>query len=189
MHYLAIKGKQKLSGCVTISGAKNAALPLLTLTLLSKRAIVIDNIPEVADVKTLLQLLQNLGASFTCKDNVVRIDSTTASGYWAVTAEGLFQFGHSKDHRPDLPQVKVVVASLDPLGMPLVTQVLSGEKADDPLYIPAIAEVRAGVGQRGLLYVGDCKLMALATRAYLQAGGDLLPGSLRGGADTRGDVG
>jgi len=35
-----------------------------------------------------------------------------------------------------------------------------------------IDEVRAGVGQRGLLYVGDCKLMALATRAHLQAGGD-----------------
>lgn len=109
---------------------------------------------------------------YTLPSRCVRIDSTTASGYWRVTAEGLFQFGHSKDHRPDLPQVKVVVASLDPLGMPMVTQVLSGEKADDPLYIPAIDEVRAGVGQRGLLYVGDCKLMALATRAHLQTGGD-----------------
>jgi transposase len=109
---------------------------------------------------------------YTLPSRCVRIDSTTASGYWQVTAEGLFQFGHSKDHRPDLPQVKVVVASLDPLGMPLATQVLSGEKADDPLYIPAIDEVRAGVGQRGLLYVGDCKLMAVATRAHLQAGQD-----------------
>ena len=102
----------------------------------------------------------------------VRIDSTTASGRWAVTEEGLFQFGHSKDHRPDLPQVKVVLSTLDPLGMPVATQVVSGEKADDPLYIPAIDQVRAGVGQRGLLYVGDCKLMSLATRAHLQAGGD-----------------
>ena len=109
---------------------------------------------------------------YTLPSRCVRIDTTTASGYWEVTAEGLFQFGHSKDHRPDLPQVKVVVASLDPLGMPMVTQVLSGEKADDPLYIPAIDEVRAGVGQRGLLYVGDCKLMAVATRAHLHAGGD-----------------
>jgi transposase len=102
----------------------------------------------------------------------VRIDSTTTSGYWEVTAEGLFQFGHSKDHRPDLPQVKVVLAALDPLGMPLVTHVVSGEKADDPLYIPAIEAVRHGVGPRGLLYVGDCKMMALETRAFLQAGGD-----------------
>ena len=102
----------------------------------------------------------------------VREDTTSASGYWEVTEDGLFQFGHSKDHRPDLPQVKVMFATLDPLGLPLVTQVVSGAKADDPLYIPAIEQVRTGVGRRGLLYVGDCKLMALATRAYLVAGGD-----------------
>jgi len=64
MYYLAIQGKQKLSGSVSISGAKNAALPLLALTLLSKRKLTISNIPEVADVKTLLQLLSNLGATF-----------------------------------------------------------------------------------------------------------------------------
>jgi transposase len=102
----------------------------------------------------------------------VRLDTTSASGYWEVTADGVFQFGHSKDHRPDLPQVKVLLATLDPLGMPLVTQVVSGAKADDPLYIPAIDQVRTGVGRRGLLYVGDCKLLALATRAHLVAGGD-----------------
>lgn len=79
MQYLAIKGKQKLSGSVMISGAKNAALPLLTLTLLSKNPVMIHNIPEVADVKTLLQLLQNLGARFTCKDNLAMVDSTTVN--------------------------------------------------------------------------------------------------------------
>ena len=36
---------------------------------------------------------------------------------------------------------------LDPLGMPVATQVVSGEKADDPLYVPAIAQVRQGLGQ------------------------------------------
>ncbi len=79
MHYLAIQGQQKLSGSVMISGAKNAALPLLTLTLLSNRPIEIENIPEVADVKTLLQLLKNLGATFTCKNNVALVDSTTVN--------------------------------------------------------------------------------------------------------------
>ena len=34
----------------------------------------------------------------------VRLDTTSASGYWEVTADGVFQFGHSKDHRPDLPR-------------------------------------------------------------------------------------
>lgn len=109
---------------------------------------------------------------YNLKPKCVRIDSTTASRYGQVTPDGLFQLGHSKDHRPDLPQVKVVLSTLDPLGMPVVTQAVSGEKADDPLYIPAINRVRAGVAQSGLLYVGDCKLMALATRAHLQAGND-----------------
>jgi transposase len=102
----------------------------------------------------------------------VRLDSTTASGYWTVTEDGLFQFGHSKDHRPDLPQVKVMLSALDPMGLPVATDVVSGHRADDPLYIPAIARVREGLQQRGLLYVGDCKLGALDTRACVQAGGD-----------------
>jgi len=109
---------------------------------------------------------------YDLKAEVVRVDSSTASGYGSVTEDGLFQFGHSKDHRPDLPQVKVVQSVLDPFGMPVATQVVSGEKADDPLYIPAIRQVREGLGRRGLVYVGDCKLMSLDNRAYIQAGGD-----------------
>lgn len=102
----------------------------------------------------------------------VRLDSTAASGYGRVTEDGLFQFGHSKDHRPDLPQVKVMLSTLDPLGLPVATQVVSGEQADDPLYIPAITQVRASLGRRGLLYIGDCKMAAVGTRAFVHAGGD-----------------
>ena len=102
----------------------------------------------------------------------VRLDSTTLSGYWEVSEDGLFQFGHSKDRRPDLPQVKVMLATLDPLGLPLACDVLAGQRADDPLYLPAIARVRASLVQRGLLYLGDCKMAALETRAGVHAGGD-----------------
>jgi transposase len=109
---------------------------------------------------------------YDLKAELVRVDSTTASGYVSVSEDGLFQFGHSKDHRPDLPQVKVMQSTLDPFGMPLVTQVVSGEKADDRLYLPAIQQVRQGLKKRGVLYVGDCKLMSLDNRAYIQAGGD-----------------
>ena len=72
-----------------------------------------------------------------------------------MTSEGLFQLGHSKDHRPDLPQVKINLSVLDPLGLPLSTTVVSGERADDPLYVPEIQRVQASVGRRGLTYVGD----------------------------------
>jgi transposase len=102
----------------------------------------------------------------------VRIDTTTGSGYWQVTEDGLFQRGYSKDHRPDLPQLKVVLATLDPMGMPVATQVVAGDNADDPLYIPAIDQVRAGVASRGLLYIGDCKMMSWETRLHLVAGHD-----------------
>jgi transposase len=78
-------------------------------------------------------------------------DSTSASAYATVTDRGLFQFGHSKDARPDLPQVKVMQAVLDPLGMPLATDVVSGERADDPWYMPCIERVQASRGRHGLL--------------------------------------
>jgi transposase len=118
------------------------------------------------------ELMGQLVRVYDLQAHCVRIDSTTASSYADVNEEGLLQLGHSKDHRPDLPQLKVVLASLDPLGMPLATDVLSGERADDPLYLPVIARVRAGLQQRGLLYVGDCKMAALQTRACIHAQGD-----------------
>jgi transposase len=102
----------------------------------------------------------------------VHVDSTTASAYASVSEEGLFQFGHSKDHRPDLPQVKVMQAVLDPLGMPLATDVVSGERADDPLYVPCIQRVQASLGRSGLLFVGDCKMAAQDTRTFIALAGD-----------------
>ena len=116
-------------------------------------------------------LTQQLLRVYDLQPQRVRLDSPTASGYWGVTEDGLFQLGHSKDHRPDLPQVKVMLAALDPLGMPVATDVVPGQCADDPLYVPAITRVRTSVARRGLLYVGDCKMGALETRAFLQAGG------------------
>jgi transposase len=101
-----------------------------------------------------------------------RLDRPTANGPWRVSEEGRFPCGQSQDHRPDRPQVKIMVSALEPLGMPVATDVVPGQRADAPLDIPAITRVREGLGQRGLLYVGDGKRAALETRACLQAGGD-----------------
>jgi len=98
--------------------------------------------------------------------DVIRCDATTVSGAHEVTEGGLLQFGHSKDD-PTRPQIKVMMGSLDPLGMPLATDVLSGERADDGLYIPIIERIRSGLNKTGLLFVGDCKMSALATRAHV----------------------
>jgi transposase len=98
--------------------------------------------------------------------DVIRCDATTVSGDHEVTEGGLLQFGQSKDD-PSRPQIKVMMGSLDPLGMPLSTDVLSGERADDGLDIPVIDRIRAGLSTSGLLFVGDCKMSALDTRAHI----------------------
>lgn len=103
---------------------------------------------------------------YALPQDMIRCDATTVSGDHEVTAGGLLQFGHSKDD-PTRPQIKVMMGSLDPLGMPLSTDVLSGERADDGLYIPVIDRIRRGLHKSGLLFVGDCKMSALDTRAYI----------------------
>jgi len=117
-------------------------------------------------------ITRNLLRVYALEASTVRIDTTSASGYWGVTAGGLFQFGHSKDHRPDLPQVKVALSTLDPLGLPVATDVLEGHRADDPVYIPSVERVRKTLKKKGLLYVGDAKMAALDTRAFIAAGLD-----------------
>jgi transposase len=104
--------------------------------------------------------------------DTVRIDTTTANSYADVLSEqGLLQFGHSKDD-PDRPQLKIAAGVLDPLGMPLVTAVVPGNSTDDPLYVPVIQAVQQSFGVGGRTYVGDCKMAALATRAFVAAGQD-----------------
>jgi transposase len=103
---------------------------------------------------------------YDLSEDVVRCDATTVSGEHDVTDGGLVQFGHSKDD-PTRPQIKVMMGALDPLGMPLATDVLSGERADDGLYIPLIERIEARLHRTALLFVGDCKMSALATRAYV----------------------
>ncbi|WP_373545875.1 IS1634 family transposase [Chamaesiphon sp.] len=109
---------------------------------------------------------------YDLKPERVRLDSTSVSGFWDENKEGLFRYGHSKDHRPDLPQMKLMMATLDPLGLPIASEIVAGNSADDPLYEPAIAQVRKTLGQRGMLYVGDCKMGSSGTRYFIQAGND-----------------
>ncbi|EOH3573677.1 TPA: UDP-N-acetylglucosamine 1-carboxyvinyltransferase [Campylobacter jejuni] len=69
MTYLEIEGTNHLSGNVAISGAKNAALPLIVSSILAKNEVKINNVPNVADIKTLISLLENLGAKVNFQNN------------------------------------------------------------------------------------------------------------------------
>jgi transposase len=102
----------------------------------------------------------------------VRLDATTSYGYHAIDEDGLMQLGHSKDHRPDLPQFKLMAAAAEPNGLFLAGDVHPGNAADDPLYLPLYRRVRTLLGRTGLLYAGDCKMAALETRAEMASRGD-----------------
>ena len=65
MDTIVIRGGAVLEGEVVVSGAKNAALPLLFSTLLTRERCVIRNVPMLADVRTALQVLRHLGARIT----------------------------------------------------------------------------------------------------------------------------
>jgi transposase len=118
------------------------------------------------------QLGQRLVRVYDLTSGTLRLDSTTAAVYHNAEGNTLFRHGHSKDRRPDLAQFKVMLASLDPLGMPVATLVVAGNQDDDGLYVPAIADARPVVGQGGRLYIGDAKMGARNTRAFIQADGD-----------------
>jgi len=77
MDYLQIKRVNSLNGNIKISGAKNASLPLIAMTILAKHSVSINNLPHVADINTLLKLLSNLGAKFKRDDNTTIVDTTS----------------------------------------------------------------------------------------------------------------
>ena len=120
------------------------------------------------------QVGQNLIQAYALPTEVARYDTTSFSVYHAAPEEGqgkgLLNFGHSKDHRADLVQFKQGLGSLDPAGVPLFTNTVGGQAADDPLYLPAWQEMVKTIGHTHFLYVADCKAAALATRAAIDHG-------------------
>ncbi|MCP4302916.1 MAG: UDP-N-acetylglucosamine 1-carboxyvinyltransferase [Gammaproteobacteria bacterium] len=78
MDKLLIEGGVTLSGSVTISGAKNAALPILAGTLLASEPVRVSNVPHLKDVTTMLSLLQMMGVQVTVDDQLeVEIDASS----------------------------------------------------------------------------------------------------------------
>lgn len=84
MDKLLIRGGRRLSGQIKISGAKNAALPILAATLLTDKPCVLENVPQVRDVDTISALLGKLGSNVE-RDNpgIVRVTSSKAKGFEA----------------------------------------------------------------------------------------------------------
>ena len=83
MQKLEVFGANKLKGQIKISGSKNASLPILAATLLSKKKIYLKNLPRVKDIKTMGSLLQSLGSKIKFNQNNLVIDNIKQSKSFA----------------------------------------------------------------------------------------------------------
>lgn len=125
-------------------------------------------------------LMQRWLRVYRLPTETVRLDSTSVSVYHDDVDEGsLLQHGWSKDHRPDLRQFKLMLATLDPLGLPVCCQPVAGQRSDNPLYVPAYDAAVAALGSTDVLVVGDSKMTDLPTRGHMVASGSRYLGAYR----------
>ena len=76
MQKLEVFGAKKLKGQISISGSKNASLPILAATLLSNKKIYLSNLPKVKDIETMIHLLGSLGSKTTFNKKSLMIDNS-----------------------------------------------------------------------------------------------------------------
>ena len=102
---------------------------------------------------------------------IVRLDATTGTVNHDPESHTLFKVGKAKNGQYET-QYKMMLASLDPLGLPLAVDIVSGDRADDPLYLPCYRRVKQVLPESGVLVVGDSKMSAIRTRAEIVVGDD-----------------
>ena len=96
-------------------------------------------------------------------NNPIRLDAMITQSHRA--AGGDFQLGYSKQHRADLPQMKTMLATVDPYAVPLVSLTVAGNEADDGLYLPVIRELDETLPLKCQLFVGDSKMSSTENRS------------------------
>ncbi len=137
---------------------------------------------EDKSVKMQQRLGQHIIQAYELPTEVGRYDTSSFNVYHEPPMEGkasreLLRWGHSKDNQPNLLQFKQGLGTLDPAGVPIITHTISGEVADDGLYLPAWWQMRKILGRSDFLFIADCKAAALETRAAIasQEGAYLFP--------------
>jgi transposase len=108
---------------------------------------------------------------YDLKRRVIRLDATVGTVNHNPENGSLFRVGKAKNGLYET-QFKMMLASLDSLGLPLVVDVEPGNQADDPLYLPSYRRAKEILAKNGLLAVGDSKMGASLTRATMVAGQD-----------------
>jgi transposase len=108
---------------------------------------------------------------YRLKPEVVRLDATVGTVGHDPAQHSLFKVGKAKNGSY-ATQFKMMLASLDPLGLPLAVDIEPGNLADDPLYIPIYHRVKEIIKEQGLLVTGDSKMSAIGTRGEIVVGDD-----------------
>ena len=81
MDQIEIEGGNRLNGKVALSGSKNASLPIMAATLLTHKKVNLSNVPELADVCSMISLLKSLNSKISFKDNNLSISSDTPNSF------------------------------------------------------------------------------------------------------------
>ena len=89
MDKIKIRGGKKLEGKIFISGAKNAALPLICASLLTDETITLTNMPMLSDIKAMNALLEQLGTKIDAFDDFVDGHATKTYSYRSQKIESL----------------------------------------------------------------------------------------------------
>lgn len=135
-------------------------------------AICLRELHEASQWRRIEALLGNrLLRVYQLKAETVRLDATVGGVYHNPDHHALFQVGKNKQGEYET-QFKLMLASLDPLGLLLALDVAAGNRADDPMYVPCYQRVKAMLARDGLLIVGDSKMSALKSRTAIAAGND-----------------
>ena len=112
---------------------------------------------------------QHIISAYHLPTEIARYDTTSFNvcHHPENEKDGILQFGHSKNYRPDLLQFKQGLAVLDPAGVPILSETLAGNRADDPCYLPAWRRMVETIGHPDFLYIADCKAASHETRATI----------------------
>ena len=118
---------------------------------------------------------EQLGATlirvYCLQPEVVRLDATVGTVGHPPAEHSLFKVGKAKNGLYET-QFKLMLASLDPLGLAIAVDIEPGDVADDPLYVPSYRRVKQIIKVKGVLVVGDSKMSAVGTRGEIVGGND-----------------
>jgi len=116
-----------------------------------------------------LRMGQGIISAYRLPTQIVRYDTTSFNVHHHPEngKNGILEFGHSKNYRPDLLQFKQGLATLDPAGVPILSETFPGNRADDSCYLPAWRRMVKTIGSPDFLFIADCKAASHETRATI----------------------